>query len=544
MTTTLISRRRSRAPHRIAAAIAVGALLLTACSPGSDSDPSTASPGGSQTADHFTIGLSSPPNSLDITRHFDASVVGIMVLFTEPLERLSADGSLTPNLAVEVEQPDDLTIVYTIRDDVTFSNGKDLTAEDVAWSIERVTDADAGAQTASLTSSVESAEVTGANEVTVRLSRPDPTARGSLALVTLVQDSEFGQANAAELGQPTAIPVGTGPYVISSSSADAIEFERNQTYWGPAPAPDRITVSFFSSDDAAQMAMRSGGADGMVVNSLVTVPQYESIPGTTVYSTPAFMTNFWALDTSSAPFDDIHARRAFAYAIDREGLLHASFGTNGALLTAMIPGGLLTPLAPEAEVDAFLDGLEPLEFDLDKAADELAQSAYADGFEIELPVMAGTWSELSALNLQQNLAPLGVTITTRTVTPQQWVEMVFTHDTGEAFPMSFGAAIPDPGMLRRVVSEESRTQAGGYNFANWAPEDLQDLAASLQEVADDTERYQAATTILTRISEEIPYVPMYQQDYVVVLGEGFTFTEAPGFIEVASGIWIQNLRAS
>jgi peptide/nickel transport system substrate-binding protein len=281
----------------------------------------------------------------------------------------------------------------------------------------------------------------------------------------------------------------------------------------------------------------------MLIGNPVSLPQFESIAGATVYSTPALMSHFWSLDTTSAPFDDVHVRRAFAHALDREGLLKASFGTSARTLNALIPRDVLTPIAPEEEVDAFLAGLEPVEFDLAKAEAELAQSAYADGFEVELPVMAGTWTELSALNLQQNLAPLGVTITTRSVTPQQWVEMVFSHDTGQIFPMSFAAAVPDPGLLRRVVSEEARTQPGGYNFANWAPADLQDLAASLQETTDEGARFEAATTILSRISEEVPYIPMYQPDYVMVLADGFSFTEAPMVIEVASGIWIQNLRA-
>ncbi|USQ81276.1 ABC transporter substrate-binding protein [Ornithinimicrobium faecis] len=546
MHTETSTSRPSRLRTALPALAGAAALVLAGCSGSGDAGSSSAAAGagdGTGTAAHFTMGLGTAPNSLDVTRHFDANVMGIMSLFTEPIERLSGDGTLTPNIAEEVTQPDDLTIVYTIREGVEFSNGEPLTPEDIVWSIEHVTDVEAGAQTASLTASVESAEVTGEHEVTVKLSQPDPAARASLALVALVQDADFGEENAAELGQPTAVPVGTGPYVVTSSTPEAVELERNANYWGEAPVPDQITVSFFGSDDTGQAAMRSGSADGMLLGNPVSLPQFESISGTNVYSTPALMSHFWSLDTSTAPFDDIHVRRAFAHAIDREGLLKASFGTSARPLDAMIPRDLLTPIASEGEVDDFLAGLTPIEFDLDKAAEELAQSKYADGFEVELPVMAASWMELSALNLQQNLEPLGVTITTRTVTPQQWVEMVFSHDTGQIFPMSFAAAVPDPGLLRRVVSEEARTQAGGYNFANWAPPELQDLAANLQETTDDAGRFEAATTILTQISEEVPYIPMYQPDFVMVLANGFTFTEAPTVIDVASGTWIQNLRA-
>lgn len=511
--------------------IAAAALAVSGCSSPDDGKVGT-----------FTIGLGSAPNSLDLARHFDANAMAFTSLFTEPLERLAGDGTLTPNLAEEVTQPDEQTIVYTLRDGVTFSSGKELSAEDVAWTIEHVTDAEAGAQTSSLTSSVDSVEITGENQVTVSLAWPDPSARASLALVALVQDSEFAEANAAELGQPSAVPVGTGPYVVTSSSAQAVELERNADYWGEDPLPDAITVSFFQSDDTAQLAIRSGEADGVVVGNPVTLEHYESIPGVTTYAAPSLISHYFSLDTTSPPFDDLRARRAVAHALDREGLVQASFGSSASPLDALIPRDLLTPIAPEEEVDAFFDGLEPIEYDLEAAREELAQSDYPDGFEVEIPVMAGSWTELAALNLQHNLEPLGVSITTRGVTQQEWTEMVFSHDTGAMFPMTFSAAVPDPGLLRRVVSEEARTEPGGYNFAHWAPEDLQAPAATLQQTTDDAGRFDAATTILARIAEEVPYIPMYQPDHTVVLGEGYTFTEEQTVIDMASGLWIQSLR--
>lgn len=54
----------------------------------------------------------------------------------EFLMKLSPTGEVEPNLAESVEQPDDLTYVYTLRDDVTFSNGDPLTAEDVVVSLD------------------------------------------------------------------------------------------------------------------------------------------------------------------------------------------------------------------------------------------------------------------------------------------------------------------------------------------------------------------------------------------------------------------------
>ncbi|MFE3829367.1 ABC transporter substrate-binding protein [Streptomyces sp. NPDC059092] len=492
---------------------------------------------------NFGITLGASPNSLDVTGHFDTNAMAIMSLFTEPVERLSGDGSLTPNLAVKVTEPDDVTIVYTLREGVRFSDGTPLTAEDVVWTINHVSDADAGAATSSLISSVAGAKATGELEVTVTLDRPDPTARQSLALVALVQESRFAEKNSAELGQPTAVPVGTGPYRVTSSSAESVRLERNENYWGEAPVPDTVTISFLGSDDTAQRAMRSGSLNGALVANPVTLPQFESISGVTVFSRPALQAEYFSLDTTVAPFDDIHVRRAIAHAIDREGVMHAAYGANASLLRGLVPPGTLTPIASQVEVDALLDELKAIPFDLDAAADEIARSRHAGGFEMEVAVMPGTWMELAALNLRENLASFGVTVKVRSVSSQEWVQTIFGHKTTAMFPMSFGAAVPDPGLLRRVVSEEARTQAGGYNFANWAPEDLRTPAATLVDSRDDAERFAAARTVLLRIAEEVPYIPMYQPQFLIVLGEGFSFSEAPTAIDMASGIWMRRLIA-
>ncbi|WP_191089899.1 ABC transporter substrate-binding protein [Nesterenkonia ebinurensis] len=538
--TTRPRREGVRLGVKLVTLASAGALVLAACSGGSpEGGAGSSEPDGEVVVENFEMNFFSSPNSLDVARHFDANTMGIMSLFTEPLERLSGDGSLIPNLAEEVTQPDDLTIVYTIREGVQFSNGKELTAEDVAWTIDHVSDAEAGAATSSNLSAVASAEVTGEYEVTVSLHTPDPSARANLALVALVQDSEFAAENAAELGQPSAIPVGTGPYVAISSSAEAVELERNDNYWGDAPVPETITASFLDADDTAQRAMQSGSLNGTLVSNSVALPQYENIPGASIYSIPALQTYFIALDVTAEPFDDVHVRRAVAHAIDREGIMHAAFGEGASILPALIPAGTLTPLSSEAEVDEFFESLELMTFDLDAAAEELAQSQYPDGFEVELAVTSGTWMELAALNLQENLTPLGVTVNITSVTRQEWIDRIFSDNTTEMWPMSLGASVPDPRILAQLVTEPD----GTFNLANWAPEDLQSLATDLTESADEELRFEAATTILTRISEEVPYIPLYQPEFTIVLADGFALTETPTVIDMASGLWMQNLVA-
>ncbi|WP_084614219.1 ABC transporter substrate-binding protein [Nakamurella lactea] len=512
---------------------------------GSGSGPAAGSGAAGATVPSVNIALGAHPNSLDITKHFDAVNMGTMSLFTEPLERIASDGSTTPNLATKVAEPNDTTIVYTLRDDATFSNGDPLTPADVVWTIQHVTDAKAGAQTSSLVKSVASVKQTGDNEVTVTLSHPDPTVRKNLSLVALVQNAKFAKAHASDLGTPAAVPVGTGPYQVTKFGTEAVTLTRNPHYWGDKPAPDAVTISYLATDNTAQLAMRSGDIQGALVNDATTLAQWKAIGGSTAYSSQALLSQFLSLDTTAAPFDDPHVRKAMAYAIDRKGLLQAAFGGNASLLPSLMPVGVIAPVAPsEDAANSFLDGLPAYEFDMDKAKAELAESSHADGFAVTIPYISEQpWSKLTVLNLQQNLKPLGITVTPKPLSSQEWVAAVFGHKTTSVWPMAFAAATPDPVGLGRVVTEAAMTAPGGYNFAKWAPADLQEPAETLTSSVDKAARWEAAQKILTAIATEVPYIPLFQPQYNLVLAKGFTFAETPGIMEVASGTWMNELRA-
>lgn len=522
--------------------LAAVAVVVSGCSSGSGSG--SGSGNGNGTVKSFSIALGAAPNSLDITKHFDAVNMGTMSLFTEPLERLGSDGNLSPNLAAQVSEPNDTTIVYTLRDGVKFSNGDPLTPADVVWTIQHVTDAKGGAQTSSLLASVAGATETGPHEVTVKLSHPDPTARKTLGLTALVQNAKFAKAHPDDLGTPAAVPIGTGPYKVTSDTTDAVMLTRNPYYWGTKPIADTLKINYIATDNTAQLAMRSGDIQGALVGNASTLPQWKAVSGTTVYSSAALQSYFLCLDTTVAPFDDVHVRKAIAYAIDRKGLLQAGFGNNANILPALVPAGELTPVAPSKDaVDSFLKGLPSYDFDMGKAKAELARSAHPNGFSMTIPyITEETWSKLTVLNLQENLKPLGVTVTPKAMSTQEWVAAVFGHKSTPVWPMNFAAATPNPNGLGRVVTQAAITAPGGYNFAKWAPADLQPAADTLVTSADNAARWKAAQDILTAIATDVPYVPLFQPNYTLVLADGFEFTDTPGIMEVASGAWMNELK--
>ncbi|MGW4203154.1 ABC transporter substrate-binding protein [Streptomyces sp. NPDC004726] len=506
---------------------AVGtASLLVGCEASPGSGPSKIS--------EFTFAASAPV-SLDVAKNYNIADTNIMSMVTEPLENLAQDGTYTPLLASSVAQPDEKTIVYNLRADVEFSDGGALTAEDVAWSLKHVTGE--SAQTRNTLEYVKSVTVTGKQQVTVALSQPDPLTRAALSVVGLIQRKSFAEAHAADLGSAAAVPVGTGPYLVDTYSPDKIAMKRNSGYWGRKPAPDRLVFTAIAGETKSQLAMRSKEVQGGVVSDLTAIKQWKKIAGTSVYNVPALQSNFLVLDVTAPPFDDVHVRRAVAHALDRRGLLAAAFSSQVEPLKSYLPDEIVRGAAPSpAAADTFLAGLPQYPFDLDKARQELAKSKHRGKLSFpvyflnELP-----WSKLAALNLETNLAKIGVRAEPRQIARNAWMESVYAKKAKTPMPYSLGTFAPVPNGLDKVVGE------GAFNVAKFSTPGTRSALPGLN--GTDAQRWDATKALLGAIAEDVPYIPVFQGAHVSVLAKGYAYDRPPTLLDYAQGVNIRLLRA-
>ncbi|WP_033296192.1 ABC transporter substrate-binding protein [Amycolatopsis jejuensis] len=521
------------------------AILLTAACTG---QPASGGAGGA--AASFTFALPAAPISLDITKDFDGNIMQIMAPVTEKLELVSETGEVSPGLATSVAEPDPTTLVYTLRPGVKFSDGKPLTSADVVWSLQHAGDAKAGAQTAGNIDWVSSVSASGPLEVTVKTKHPVPNARASIAVVSFIQQAEFAKAHEKDLGTAAAVPVGTGPYRVTEDTPQQVTLSRNPEYRGPAPRVDQIHFSFISQGNAAQLAMRSGALQGSLVSNLKTVDQWKAIPGTTKYELPSLYTTFLTMDTSSAPLDDIHVRRAIAYSVDRAGVMAAGYGEYATLLKGLAAPGLLVDVAPSDDAaKTFLGSLPQYALDPAKAKAELAQSSHASGFSLDVPVLSGDpASELVVQNLAQNMKPLGVTITAKTVTASEWISTIYAHGKDGKHlgmqTMSLVPSVPDPNSVLGSVTGQENIRPQGFNLANWSTPEVEAAYTQLTTSTDKAQRWQATQTLLKAVAADVPYLPLFAPHIVAVLGGGFTFDRQLSFFDLdVNGTWVSALKA-
>lgn len=540
--TTFASR-----PSRVLGVLASSALLLSlgACA-GADTGSASATP-TEDDIPSFTFALASPPPSFDKAASTQPVITGsVMSLVTEPLERQSPDGTFVPVLAEKVTQPDTTTIVYTIRSGVSLSDGSPLTAEDVAWSITRT--ATPPAQTSTSTPAFGSASVTGEREVTVKLKAPLARARLSLSGQVLVQQKKFATANAGKLGTAEAIPIGTGPYTVTSADASGMTLTRRTNYWAQLPKVKVLNVKVIPDDNSAQLAMRSGEVNLRQLNNVKTTPQWRAIPGTTIYSAPSTTVNFLAMDVTKAPFDDVHVRRAIAYATDVPGLINAAWDGEATPLRAFLPVQNLAAVAGGTDTaKAFVDALPDHGFNLDKAKAELAQSGHRDGFSTTIKyVDAAPASKVLALSLQQNLKALGVNVTVESATLNAWSADFFQHKlTGLSLGFGFSTSGNEPSSFLGAAVGAQNVGPQKQNIANFTTPEIEQALPVVNAAGDNATRWAATKTLLSQIAEQVPYVPLASENFVMAIGKGFA--SATGQVTVNDffdGRWALNLRAT
>lgn len=237
----------------------------------------------------------------------------------ETLFHYSDAMEIEPWLATEYENPDDLTWIITLRDDVSFSSGRKMDGEAVKECLEHLIEVHERARGDLMIDSITAEGQT----VTIKTQVPKPT------LLNYLSDP-YGciidmQAGITEDG----IVTGTGPYqVVSLTSGEKLELKKNETYWDGEPGFDQITVRTISDGDTLTMALQSGEIDGAYGMPYASYPLFENDDYT--FSSCATSRAFFAhMNFESPIIQDEAVRKAIAMGIDKEGFVETLLDGNG-----------------------------------------------------------------------------------------------------------------------------------------------------------------------------------------------------------------------
>jgi peptide/nickel transport system substrate-binding protein len=266
--------------------------------------------------------------------------IAILNITNEGLLAMTVEGEIVPVLATDLpEQPDDLTLIFTLRDDVVFHSGEPLTAEDVVYTLERLYGPDSIATFRAVwQENIANAEVLDDGRVKVTLKQPWPISLSFFAgNHSKIVNKSFVEAAGDKYG--VSLWDGTGPFKIKEWVKDShVTVVRNDNYWIKGkPYLDSIEFRVIPEPSTQLAAYQTGEVDLLLEPSFGQISVFERFPNTTIAQGPSAAESILTFRTQIAPMDDARVRRAISLAIDRQALIDGVLGGRGSLGGSIFP---------------------------------------------------------------------------------------------------------------------------------------------------------------------------------------------------------------
>jgi len=300
-----------------ASGAAAATVTLAGCSSGDNEEE--------ELPEEFEVSITqgNMPSGLDPHDHRETPTDVVMLHAYEGVLTRDADGQTQNRLATEYERIEDGHARFTIREDVQFHNGDDLTPADVAFTINRIVDEEVGFASPQ---NDQLAGVTGAEvadegrAVDVFSEGLNPTVFSSFATYCdVMQQSWAEEREKAEIGQNM---MGTGPFELESYTEDQeVILTRNEEYWDDLPEVSEVSFTAASESSTRVNQLLNGETDITVNVPPQEVSRVENSDNANVEAAPSTRIIYNAMRYDVEPFSDPDFRRAMNYAIDLESIV-------------------------------------------------------------------------------------------------------------------------------------------------------------------------------------------------------------------------------
>ena len=516
-----------RAPRHVWSALALAtslALLAVACrdtAPTTDAAPtpgstptltapsnSTVGPADGATptdGGHLEFGMEAEPEGLDPLRYaFAASAHLVASAVYDPLTTLDANGKAVPYLATAVVSSDNFkTWTLTLPEGVAFSDGTALTSKVVADDLE----AYRGSYVTKLAyQTVTSVKATDVTHVVVQLKEPMVAFDALLA----TQGGYIFSPQMLTDANLTDKPVGTGPFILTAHTKDKVwSFKKNPNYWRKGlPHLDAIDFKPVPDNASRLSALNAGDLDVIVTVRPEQIQQIRADTDLKQVENPIGEEDFFLLNTQAAPFDQLVARQAVAYATDsarwrQDQMLGIEQPANG-------------PFAPGQLGYVAEDGFPT--FDLDKAKQLVKQYEAETGkaFEFTYVDQDDTYNQAEAQYFIDAFTKAGMKVTTQSF-PQ--INLVANIATGHYQLGRFRLfSSPNPDTDANEFWRSSSVLPPPNVSLNWprfvdpkVDVAIDDAMASTDQATRDRD-YQ---TVTTEFAQNLPYIWLGRPDWIM-----------------------------
>ena len=324
--------------------------------------------------DTVTVGITTAPVAFDMLLY--GAPTQMQLVFEGLFDLNPLTGEIEPWLAESYDWVDDCTLRVKLHDNVYFSNGAKLTAEDVIYSYKRFVDS-AGIQSANY-NMFDFDKCAAEDELTVLLVTKAPV--GSLLMnlskfTDIVCKDYYENLPDADLWDHTC---GTGPYVVDENVSGAYtSFTLRDDYWNQEYMPEvkHFVLQYYSEPSTMLIDFENGAIDmviGLDESSANRLDNGE-YPEATLVKQTTNAVDYLILPEYVEYFQNAKVREAIAHAIDWAAVADNAYGSLGKAATSVLPSNMTNYYKNEGTY----------EYDPELSRQLLAEAGYPDGFTID-----------------------------------------------------------------------------------------------------------------------------------------------------------------
>ncbi|GAB1365128.1 ABC transporter substrate-binding protein [Rhodobacter sp.] len=443
----------------------------------------------------------------------------IKSLFDGLMDYVPGTTTLRPGLAESYTLSEDgLVYTFKLRAGVKFHNGREMTAEDVKYSLDRVTNPETQSPGAGFFGSIAGFENAGSDglsgvkvidpqTVEITLSRPDATFLHVMALnFSYVVPKEAVEEFGADFGKH---PVGTGAFSLAEwTIGQRLVFQKNADYWmAGVPYLDSITVEVGQEPVVALLRLQKGEVD--VPGDGIPPAKFTEVMGdpeqaARVVEGGQLHTGYITMNVTQPPFDKVEVRRAVNMALNKDRIVQIIIGR------AVSANQPLPPSMP-----GYASDYKGYAYDPEGAKDLLAEAGFPDGFETELYVMNTDPNPRIAQAIQQDLAAIGIKASLQNLAQANVIEAggAGTGPMVWSGGMGWIADFPDPSNFYGPILGCAGAGDGGWNWAKYCNEALDAEAVKADSFRDpnDPARLAMWSEIYVKIMDDAPWAPVFNE---------------------------------
>jgi ABC-type transport system substrate-binding protein len=453
----------------------------------------------------------------------------INALFSRLVDYKPGTTELAPSLADSYDVSDDgKTYTFKLHPGVKFTNGREVTAADVKWSIERAVNPKtqgpgagffhsiigADRMTAGTADTMDGIAVIDDHTVKFTLSQPDATFLNVLALnFASVVPKEAVEAANGDFGKH---PVGSGTFILKEwTIGQRLVFQKNPDYFiKDRPHVDSFTVEVGQEPLVALLRLQKGevdiAGDGIPPAKYLEMKKSPDFAGMIV-DRQQLETSYVTINTQVKPFDNVKVRQAVNMAVNKDRIVRI---INGRATPA---NQVLPPLMP-----GYDQNYKGYSYDPEKAKALLAEAGLKDGFSTQIYTSNTDPQPRITQAIQQDLAAIGIKAEIKALANPNVIAAGGTQ--GQA-PMVWSGGLgwiadfPDPSDFYGPILGCGSAVTGGWNWSWYCNKDIDargQAADAMPVPAKSEERNKAWGQIFTDIqTNDAPWIPVFNERRVV-----------------------------